>query len=306
MKIIFAVLTLFLFSGCQNSTGKITGVWQSRTNPEIIIEFSKDKYFCEYESGVNKNTEIVQLEELADGTLKEFNYGKLKFEIIEGKCDSIFVKFYGENNDRLYTKRTYLTKKNILTEIIYKEGKGIDSHIQTVNSYVRKGGDIDSSFKTDKWIFKLPENFDKEIIYVAFNQENGIPAVGLDGGKFAVIVPSSGLVKTTLANDVHVLTEGNVEFTQQTNEGSDEPVRVIQAREFARLKYLLNTQSSQVKMPCNLDSLVIFSTSRYNPSRDRVVNKVFSETIEGNVIAFRRNTLRKELTFLGYDLSEYE
>ena len=148
--------------------------------------------------------------------------------------------------------------------------------------------------KTEKLELIINEDIRDSIIYIAFDQKNQYNK--LDSVLNAIYVPSSGLVKTSIsatpfllaynAISAYVLIDGKrIEIPVVFDKLSGLGVRYIKHEN--RKEYIKSNR--QIFFNDKYFLLVY----RYNPSRDRVVNIVFGESIVGQVLDMELISIEK-------------
>lgn len=281
MRDIYYILFLFmLFFSCKNNNQVLVGLWELEGNPQYQLEFTKDGYFNQY---IANKKQLFEFLEEKNGKTIEVDYGNMTYQM-KHKKDSIWVHLIGEKNNKQFAKQLYFVDNNHLTLVTYKEGKDIDDHIQTVSSYHRIDA-LSNNFinKSHEKTLSLILNQDiastKEI-YIAYGQPNGIAPKTDSLGNIVLEVPKSGILKTKFVEDVNIISKGRIKaYYKNENTQTLEEIKVIQLNQ--SIKFGEKIKDNHFLQ----DSIMVF-VERFNPSRDRVVNKVFGEEIEGNVQTF--------------------
>lgn len=258
----------------------------SYDNVQDVTEFTADGYFYQYKSG--KKKEFKLLEEV-NGGYKEIDYGNMSYhQTIQG--DSILIRIVGEKNKKIYAKHLCFVNGNHLTMVLYKQGKGINNHIQMTNSFYRKDTKKEETEKYRTLSLIIPNNIPKDnVIYVAYGQPNGEnPTISVEGDVILEI-PKSGLLKTTFVEDVRMSSMGTFKaFYRNIDSKIINEIKVVQ---FNEVNSFLNNLRNGIGTNY-IDSTMLF-VERFNPGRERVVNKIFNSNIEGNVQTFTLSTPRE-------------
>lgn len=282
-KYLFLVLLFSInCSSDKSSKNHLIGVWEVESNSNLVFEFTEDGYFNQYISGEKV---IFSSFEKVNRKYEEVDYGKMLYKI-DQQGDSLMVNLFGENNNKFYDKYLCFVDGDHLTLANYKQGEGIDNHLQMVNSFFRQG-----TKKRTKGAYKslslvLPTGFNKNEILIAFGQKNGSHPIVDSDGNITLNIPQSGLLKTTFVEDLRIISKGRVRiFRKNTNEVDE--IHVFQFDELA----LLNSDYIQGRYD---PKLIVGFVERFNPSRD-LLNKLFDENILGNVQTFSIDTLEKRI-----------
>ena len=279
----------------------LIGTWYQVLDSTTTIEFTKDGYY--YDSRYNKHSDSLKVSiGKLDGTIKEENFGRLRYKEI-GKEDEIrLLSIYGDKNDIEFKRKGYIIEEEnqSLIEIVYKMGEGISEHIQYGVQYEKVGGEVGSIVKLkDSLILVLEENFDKELFLIAFNQRLEDSNVQNIDKQRKVTISNKGYERINLKENLKVLLDGTVRSYKMTDNDLLKPIYTVQANEWQTLiKHSISDGIQETTFPVPLDSTIIFSSCRFNPSR-AFVNKTFKQEIFGNVLDFRYSTFREELGYLG-------
>ena len=305
--LIFYVFAFILLSctssdnNTQRDSRSFVGTWNQVLDSTVIMEFTHDGYY--YDSRYNKKSDNFKLSiGKQDGTIVEENFGRLKYKIITQDNDILVASIYGENNGIEFRRKGYIFEKgqNGIIEIVYKMGEGLEDHIQYAVRY-SKNGNIQNSLPNsqDSLILILPPHFDKELFYVAFDQNDKDSNVAIINEDRKIYISKDGVNRISLKEDMRVLLDGSVSSYLTKSQGSPIPLFTMQANEWKLLlEKSKNNGINKTEYPIPIDSMVIFSSCRFNPSR-KFVNQLFKQTITGNVLGFRYSTIRDELGYLG-------
>lgn len=231
---------------------------------------------------------ILCCQKFGNRVITEEDCSNLKFEIDSEPKDNIFFittfsKTTGECLNRYHLNFDY--PRLIITPLKPKLNN-IDHFTQPIifidENYFGKNSMPDFP----KMEIYIPVKFSKDFFYIAYDQNTFSNNVEYRDEVIKVIVPISGLIKTNLYPDTRIYAYNNYyAFFIDGNIKSRIPI--ISENELQRLDTMNSLQqkkffiergiyhNSKYLIPC-----------RFNPDRERVVNKVFGERIKGQVQEF--------------------
>lgn len=278
-----------MFSCQKKADALLIGSWESASDSSRKVEFTEEGYFKQYIRG--EEFKFTFLEEV-NGEYHEVDYGNLIYKI-HPQGDSLVMMLIGAKNNKLFSRHLAFLENNYLTLVVYKEGEGIDAHIQSVESFYKIGitKDVSVDYKSLTLIIPKP-NAKKsgEQIYIAYGQPDGADANIDFYGNVLLDIPESGALKTKFVEDVKMISYGTVNALFRTSNHALEPVKVIQYKDYAKFRNEMKNREGRYEM--YLDSMMVF-VNRFNPSRD-LCDKIFKEETSGNIQTFTINTPRNE------------
>lgn len=269
---------------------QIVGSWQDASDMRKKIVFRNDGIYDEFDQ--NGKVEFKFYTQTKDSlTLK--NFGSLKYTTTSSG-DSIFVNFIGELNNELYSNELFINKRASLIRINHKTLPGIKDHIDEISVYKNIGKNRTGDIKyghTDFTSIVLPAKF-TGLVYIAYNQPDGI---NLETGKRGKVlaIPSSGVVKVKDIEVFDSYLDGNLKFYYNKNLAENPDINFISYIDFR--KSLLNKDFFNAFLEThNIQySTVVAIPLGFNASgRERVINKLFNDSIIGNVEMFEIDTLK--------------
>lgn len=312
MKIYSILLCTFIliFMSCQSSENKefatvnsFVGIWSQVLDSTVTMKFTEEGFY--YDSRYNKNSDDFKLGVgRLDGTRSEEDYGRLIYKIISKDENILIVSIYGEKNGVEFRRKGYLFEKgkNTFIEVVYKMGKGIEDHIQYAVRYVKNGHTFTASSKLqDSLVLILPHNFDKEFIFIAFDQNIEDEEVANIKNDRKIHISNEGVNRISLREDMNVFLDGAVFSYLTDDKGARNSLYTLQANEWKLLlEQSKNNGIQKTEYPISIDSTVIFSSCSFNPDR-KYVNKTFGQEMVGNILNFRYSSIRAELGYLGIE-----
>lgn len=193
------------------------------------------------------------------------------------KNDSLFLyqiykNIYVNGKDkRSYKKKAVIWKDDEhLTIAWYKIGKDIRSHIDEYETYKKEGSTSSlKNLKRKEIIYVFPENFIGSA-WIAFNQKDGTEPDIDSLGNFVLKIPSDGILKTTLHEDVYAT--ANHLYTIKS-EIKGVPFNYKSCDKFDNIDSTF----------CKRDELIAVMCGFNQTSRESI-NSFFKEKIRGNVM----------------------
>ena len=163
----------------------------------------------------------------------------------------------------------------------YKQGKGINDHIDEVGLFYKTGTEpsmLDFS-KEPKTIIAIPEGFIGEF-YIAYHQENGSPFLLDAQGNANLKLDWSGILETQLVEDPFRFAKKNEQIHY---DNSNQPL-VLLHQGFA----------DKIDPAIPFQSICVFS-SGFNQSSREWLNQKLRKSIEGNVGCYVVDTYKNLL-----------
>lgn len=295
--ILFLSITLISFlSACKKEAdfkrNQLTGAWEEAFAGQLSIHFAADSLISRYRNGELVGT--PNFEKDSSGQLVETNYGPLYFKVDQISNDSIQGRILGSTNQKVFSKNTFILNGDYLTEIRYKTLPGIENHIDEVQCYQRAKStkSISRKVKQEKIIF--PQGLEG-FIYIAYGQKDGQKIELDEHGNRILTIPKNGILKTQAIEDPEILaTDQFVFYEKDSLSGVLRPYPVYQHGAFRKTAIQLKNQES-VTLKYPAESMAMFVWGFNQTGRKRVINKVFGEIIEGNVLSLEIDTVGERL-----------
>lgn len=205
-------------------------------------------------------------------------FGKVKYKIISEMDTSWLILRYKKMHVNGSWVKNFVDRKVIwlngdyLTVALYKKGLGINNHIDEYSVLVRKKENPKKAEYTGKRInYVIPEGFTGSV-WIAFNQPKGSPPEYDSIGNPILIIPSSGLLETTLPEDVFATANRYYNIWGKVN--SEKEAKVFKSFDkFDRI------DTTTIKP----DELYAF-VGGFNQTSRSEINEIFQKPISGNVL----------------------
>lgn len=184
---------------------------------------------------------------------------------------------------------------NFLSLTPLKTLKGIEFHFTSPELYVLNNTREDET-KDEVLSILLDKNIQlNKINYVAFDQ----PAKLLDkvsiGQKLKIKLDSTGLNKSTIViNPIMYAKKNYVAYFVDENENILIEIPIIYNETIDEIKNRFTREQQKIELQKIKVTDLYLIANRFNPSRERTVNKVFNENIIGQVQTFELRSLKED------------
>lgn len=250
IKIIVGIIIAFISCNNEKLNSQIIGTW---SNKHISFEFKENGH-------VNIFMEGIDLKNMG-------NFGQFSYKLTPNKLGTLLT--IKNKNGELFSRDLVKFDKNKLIKVSFKEGKGINHHIDEYGILEKEGSinlneENKSSEKKVKYIF--PNNI-KGVILVAFNEPTGIEEEYDNDGNRIFRIPNNRVLKIKSPVDPFKLVERRAVFFYE-NEGN-----------------LIEITPLEIDKAYNSQELYI-STKGYNQVERNRLNKAYNTDFKGNVEFF--------------------
>jgi hypothetical protein len=210
-----------------------------------------------------------------NGGLKSVKY---KIEMLN---DTLHLKIIykglninGKVKRKSIDRRVIWLNGDYLTWANFKDGSGINNHIDEYAVLVKDvPNPIKEKIKRPLINYVFPADFKGEA-WIAFNQPNGIKPTYDSIGNPILKIPQSGILSTTLHEDVFATANGHFKIWKaEPNGGKNKLIK-----SFDKFERIDSTC-------CLPDSLYAFMGGFNQTSRDDINENIFKEKISGNVMS---------------------
>lgn len=244
----------------------VVGEWKTMHLDYYIIDFCNDGVFKEYLYG----KEIIS----AANTSHKSNRYKLCT-----KSDTLWlyltyrnVIYNFEFKRRNARRRAIQVFPNQITYFIFKDAAGIESHVDEYAVLFRKGTERVIT-KTGLHItYIVPQNY-KGVVWVAFNQPDGVKPEYDSTGGAVLRIPENGMLSTSLHEDVFATAQKNYSVAYE-----------------AGGKNYINYKTFDKSEPfdstcCGTDERIAL-VGGFNQEGREDIEKFFGKKLSGNVFSF--------------------
>lgn len=271
MKKILFWLVIAFFTSTQNYicigqslTPKVlVGEFYNINHPSFTLKFLPNKEYAVF-----------------DDSTKLFDWGKAVYNITY-RNDTSFLniiyrkaKISEKRVNNLKIRYVVWLNGDYLTIFNYKAGIGINNHIDEYDVFVRKTQSPQKAVITRPTIsYIIPSNLNG-VVWIAFNQADGVAPEYDSLGNAILKIPESGVLRTSLHEDVYATAIKHYHFFLKKISKSNESLKVFDKDE--------NFDST-----CCIGNTPIILVYGYNQtSRADIDNNIFKSSIKGNVMSF--------------------
>lgn len=200
--------------GCNrnNLQDQLIGRWQASSDQDTYIEFTESGFYNIYIDGKN-------LSEIS-------NIDSLKFRINQDDLKTELIILEKSNN--LFERSIIQLENEELVSVSYKQGKGIDHHIDEYWVSYKNGKRNNRDSSNDKIRFIYPENYIGASLIIYDESEGVDPEYDLNGNK-VYSFSNSGILKisSNTGLDPFKIAKGEVGFYYQDEKGNLEQIKVV-------------------------------------------------------------------------------
>jgi len=267
----FFLFTVFVsfyldLSGQGRAYNMIEGEWINSYTDVITTSFNKKGIFKQFNNG----KELVS----AANKKKKENYYRLSF-----KNDTLWLYLTYSNVivnfsfERRYTEKWAIQlSPNQITYFSYKGGKGIENHVDEYQILLRRGSESVINKTGQHITYIVPKNY-IGIVWVAFNQADGVKPEYDSTGSAVLRIPESGILSTSLHEDVFATAQKNYKI-------------VYEFENEYYINYKTFDKSERFDSTCCRVNERIALVGGFNQEGRGELEKYFGKKLYGNVFSF--------------------
>jgi len=230
----------------------------------------------------------------------------LNGEIIERYCqdlsykvdsvdtnDGRYVSANDKNNQRCYGLHI-LDKDSFWIVTPLKSGDRINFDFTTPSIYKKIDVKNDLEFN-ETLIIQISKELEEGIFYIAYSQKNYANAKDdAEGNTLVELIDNTTLYKTNLEIDpsFYALKKYRIKLLNSSSYNFED-VPVLYHNEYSEYLKMSKLEKSQFHLKRNI-TVNFIVVHRFNPARERVVEKLYKEKIEGQVQSFELVVINNE------------